>query len=89
MSQKNILTLLNPELFEVIWHIGRQADENGFNAYVVGGVVRDLFLKKKNIKDVDVVVEGDVVNFTQQLAKYFKAESVVHPEFRTATLFLN
>ena len=43
----------------------------GTEAYLVGGYVRDIFLKR-NSKDIDVVVLGDGIEF----AKTFKIMSV-------------
>ncbi|MBF0479264.1 MAG: CCA tRNA nucleotidyltransferase [Candidatus Omnitrophica bacterium] len=87
MSKNNLLSRLDSEMFEAVWQIGRQADQKNLRAYVVGGVVRDLLLRKQKVFDVDVVIEGDVIDFARELAVFFKAESVLHPEFRTATLF--
>ena len=42
----------------------------GYNAYVVGGFVRDLLLKFDNL-DIDVVIEGDGIKFAQEYAKQF------------------
>jgi tRNA nucleotidyltransferase/poly(A) polymerase len=39
----------------------------GLHMYVVGGFVRDLFLRKNTSKDIDVVVVGDAL----QVAKAY------------------
>ncbi|RME10532.1 MAG: CBS domain-containing protein, partial [Aquificota bacterium] len=48
--------------------IGERASELGYRVYLVGGVVRDL-LMKRNIWDMDFVVEGDAVKLAERLAE--------------------
>ena len=57
----------------------------GYNAYVVGGFVRDLFLKFHNL-DIDVVIEGDGIKFALEYAKQFEARVRTHSKFKTAVL---
>ncbi|WP_028991917.1 CCA tRNA nucleotidyltransferase [Thermoanaerobacter thermocopriae] len=54
-------------------------------SYIVGGVVRDFLLGVKNL-DIDVVVEGDGIEFAYILLSYLKGDIVVYEAFRTATL---
>ncbi len=42
--------------------------ENGLEAYVIGGYVRDLILDR-DVKDIDVVVVGDGIDLAHALAK--------------------
>jgi tRNA nucleotidyltransferase (CCA-adding enzyme) len=65
--------------------IGEKADELSFQAYAVGGFVRDLLLRAENF-DIDVVVEGDAIRLAQALAQEKKCELKVHTKFGTATL---
>ncbi len=62
----------------------------GFNAYLIGGVVRDLILKRP-IFDLDIVVESDAILFAQELVTFTKGEIVcVQENLRTAkVLFEN
>ncbi len=46
--------------------MSKVADQMGYEAYVVGGFVRDIFLKRDN-KDIDVVVIGSGVDFAQKI----------------------
>ena len=55
------------------------------SAYVVGGVVRDILLKKKNC-DLDVSIEGNAIALAKTLAKRTKAQLTVHKQFKTASL---
>lgn len=45
----------------------RAADLYGFKIYLIGGIVRDLFLNKE-IFDIDITVEGDAKAFCHKLA---------------------
>jgi tRNA nucleotidyltransferase (CCA-adding enzyme) len=67
--------------------VGREADAAGVRAFLVGGVVRDLFLKRASV-DVDVVVEGDGHAFARRLAGVFGVEPLLHQQFKTAVLKL-
>jgi len=64
---------------------GREASELGQELYIVGGVVRDLFLSRANF-DFDLVVEGDAIKLAQKLAKNSQAKLRVHSRFGTAKL---
>ena len=57
--------LLNNPIFE---HISKISTELSMDTYVVGGYVRDLFLKKDN-KDIDIVTVGDGVELANAVAK--------------------
>lgn len=48
--------------------ISETADELGLECYVVGGYVRDIFLKRHS-KDIDVVVVGSGIEIAQTLVK--------------------
>jgi tRNA nucleotidyltransferase (CCA-adding enzyme) len=89
VRKKNIAFLLEerlpPRVIEILKAIGQVADTLGFNAYVVGGFVRDLFLKFDNL-DVDVVIEGDGIKFAQEFAKLHPVHVRTHSKFKTAVL---
>ena len=52
--------------------------------YLVGGVVRDLFLDRP-VVDFDLVIEGDGAKFAKHLANNIGGEIVIHSAFGTAT----
>jgi len=64
---------------------GREASELGLVLYIVGGVVRDLFLGRANF-DFDLVVEGDAISLARRLANDSQAKLTTHPRFGTAKL---
>ena len=57
----------------------------GYKLYIVGGLVRDLFLERTNL-DLDLVVEGDAINLAQEMARTWQGKLTTHPRFGTAKL---
>lgn len=91
---RNVTSILSQrlpkEIFSLLQFIGLTADKTGFNAYVVGGFVRDLLLHiNKNELDIDIVVEGDGVYFAKELAKALNAKISPHEKFKTAVITLS
>ncbi|MDZ4242095.1 MAG: hypothetical protein U1D99_04630 [Candidatus Omnitrophota bacterium] len=64
---------------------GRIARKNGFAAYLVGGCVRDDILKHE-VKDLDIVVEGDARQVGRELARDIHGHLTAYPQFLTATV---
>lgn len=85
MMMKNYLSRVDKRILKVIRDIGRAADRQGLRAYIVGGIVRDIILGRKNF-DIDIVVEGPAIPFAQSVAKATGAKVTVYPQFGTATL---
>lgn len=64
--------------------VGKAADRSGLEAYVVGGYVRDVLLKRKS-KDIDFVCVGSGIKWAQQVAEDLgKAKLSVYKNFGTA-----
>jgi poly(A) polymerase len=63
-------TLLQNPVFQLL---AQTAQEMHFPAYVVGGFVRDLILKRPS-KDIDVVCVGSGIEFAERVAKNYKKE---------------
>lgn len=74
---KNVVTLLK--------EFGDIADSLGYGIYLVGGLVRDIFLKFENL-DVDVVIEGNGIRFAREFAKNHPVRVRSHQKFGTAVL---
>lgn len=69
--------------------IGKIADENYFEVYVVGGYVRDLILGEED-KDIDIMIAGDGIKFSKIAAREFgKEPDAVYKNFETALLKLD
>lgn len=76
---------LPPPVLALAKIAGREASELGQKLYVVGGVVRDLFLGRANF-DYDLVVEGDAIQLARKIAKGSQAKLTIHSHFGTAKL---
>ena len=63
------------------------SESTGLDAYLVGGFVRDLILRRKNY-DLDITVEGPGIDFAQAFARKAGGRLVSHRRFGTATVFL-
>lgn len=72
-------------IMETLVRLGETASHLGCNAYVVGGFVRDLFLYRKN-EDIDVVIEGNGIEFAKTFARAFGARTHTHHKFGTAVI---
>jgi tRNA nucleotidyltransferase (CCA-adding enzyme) len=82
-----IETQLPSELVQFLQLSGRAAAQMGHKLYLVGGVVRDLLLERSNT-DLDLVIEGDAIDFAVELAKSLNAKVIAHSHFRTAKIKL-
>jgi tRNA nucleotidyltransferase (CCA-adding enzyme) len=72
---------------ETLKAVGEIADESGFPVYLVGGIVRDLFLRVENL-DVDIVVEGDGIVFAGMIVRKLGGRMRTHQKFGTAVVVL-
>ena len=87
---KSHITIQDP----ILKRIGALADKERISAHVVGGYVRDLLLGKpqggKQVKDIDIVVIGNGVEFGEKVAKELNRPNLVTFEkFGTAMLQLD
>lgn len=75
---------LSPDIFTLLTNIGEAASDAEIPVYLIGGIVRDVLLKKPN-DDIDIVVEGDGIQFAQDLCANYGGEMIEHGQFGTAT----
>ncbi len=74
------------KVMRLLQEMGQVAEEMGFSAYLVGGSVRDLFLRHDNL-DLDVVIEGDGGAFVKRFAQGRDDLKVrIHKKFNTGKL---
>ena len=73
------MPLSNP----IFRRIGRLADEQGVRAFVVGGYVRDYYLRRPST-DIDVVVVGSGIALAEALGRELHARVSVFKTFGTA-----
>ncbi len=76
---------LPARILEVLENCGQVAEQIGMNAYLVGGMIRDLLLHRDNM-DVDIVVEGDGIKFADTFAQKYGCQVAAHRRFGTARL---
>jgi tRNA nucleotidyltransferase (CCA-adding enzyme) len=89
-SRKKIITSLMQErlpkrILDLLTALGDTGDRCGMKVYVVGGFVRDLLLRQDNL-DIDVVVEGDGIEFSEMIAKDISCRVRSHSKFGTAVV---
>jgi tRNA nucleotidyltransferase (CCA-adding enzyme) len=70
---------LSKEVVEILKSHGPHGHKMGYQAYLVGGSVRDLFLRSKNL-DLDVVVEGDAEMFAKELRQNRRRAEGAHSQ---------
>jgi poly(A) polymerase len=73
---------LGHPVFKLLAEIARK---NQIEAYVIGGFVRDLFLKRPS-KDIDIVVLGNGIEFAELAGRQFNTKVNVFKNFGTAML---
>ena len=76
---------ISPHIHRLLQEIGMFGEETHRPVYVVGGFVRDLLIERENL-DIDIVVEGDAVDFACQLAKMWEGQVQPHHQFKTAAI---
>lgn len=71
---------------KVFKSISECADELGFETYVIGGYVRDVILKRKEPKDIDIVCVGSGIELAKKVAQklHGKPQVQVFKNFGTA-----
>ena len=72
---------------ELLTTIGRIAEEHDGRAFLVGGLVRDLWRGTPIVRrDLDIVIEGDGVAVARRLARTVGGSVVEHRRFLTASI---
>jgi len=88
-KRKNIVGIVKEQLpreaIRTLKEMGELAESLHFKAYAVGGFVRDLLLRHPNL-DVDVVIEGDGIEFARAFAEEHSVRVRAHKKFNTAVL---
>ncbi|MCE5299973.1 MAG: CBS domain-containing protein [Spirochaetia bacterium] len=78
---------MSPETLALVRRIGEYADKKHMPAYLVGGMVRDMFLNVKDL-DIDITVEGDGMEFARSLADNLGAAYKGFDRFKTGKIFM-
>ena len=70
---------------DVFKKIAKLADELNIPVYVIGGFVRDKLLDRTDKKDIDIVVQGNGIDFARKLAKALGIKKVsIYKTYGTA-----
>jgi tRNA nucleotidyltransferase (CCA-adding enzyme) len=80
-----IMEQLPHEIIRMLKELGKLAERMKFKAYAVGGFTRDLLLRRPNL-DIDIVVEGDGIEFARAFAAEHGIRARCHKKFNTAVL---
>lgn len=78
----NLSKYLSHKIFSIL---SETADELNLECYVIGGYVRDLFLRRPS-KDIDIVAVGSGIALAQATAKKLGTKVHVYKNFGTAQL---
>lgn len=88
-KRKNIYSVLAEQMpksmITMLKEFGLLARSLGYRAYAVGGFVRDILLRRANF-DLDIVVEGNAIEFARAFSEKHKVKVKLHRKFSTAML---
>jgi len=76
---------VSEKIQRLLWQAGKVANKMGYRAFIVGGFVRDLLLGIENL-DIDLVIEGNGIDFAIQFADEVAGKVKTHKDFGTAVL---
>jgi len=85
---KDLLNKLPGTHLDILASAGEIADNYGHKCYLVGGIVRDLVLGRPNI-DIDLLIEGNGIEFAHHLAISLQGRVIENERFRTAKIVLH
>jgi tRNA nucleotidyltransferase (CCA-adding enzyme) len=87
--RKNVANVMAEQLprpvYGILQDLGKVAESVGYKTYAVGGFIRDLLLRRPNL-DIDIVVEGDGIEFAKEFAARHGLRVRPHKKFGTAVL---
>ncbi len=92
-ARKKVISKLIEDRFperirKLLLECGRVGDELGYMVFAVGGFVRDLLMRVENY-DIDLVVEGDGIQFAEAFEKRFPCRIRTHKKFGTAIILFS
>ncbi len=92
LSRRHVARLLEIRLpvrvRQLLLDLSQVAAAQQMAVYAVGGFVRDLLLNQKNL-DVDIVVEGNAIEFARVFAQQFNCRVRSHEKFITAVIIFS
>ncbi len=88
LDSNSISEILGGASARLINEIAQRAQTRDLTLFLVGGVIRDLLLKRRNL-DLDFVLESDAIAFAAALAADYGGALQSHKPFGTATWTLD
>src|SRR5882672_9924440 len=85
--KQDLLSLLDEQSLNLVKAAGALAASRREKAYIVGGPVRDLLLKKQ-VLDLDIVVEGKAMDVAKAFAASSRGKAICYPGFKTSAVTL-
>lgn len=76
---------LSNDMLDLLRKIGAVADRLKYDAYAVGGFVRDIMLRRET-DDIDIAIEGDGIQFAREFAQEHGCRYRSHRKFGTAVI---
>ncbi|MGL1862359.1 MAG: CBS domain-containing protein [Pseudodesulfovibrio sp.] len=90
--ERNISSMVNnrlpQDMLDLLKVAGDLGNDMGCEIYAVGGFVRDILLGRPNL-DLDLVVEGDGIEYAKELVKKLGGRVKAHTKFKTAVAILD
>ena len=87
MSNISELLQQNPGHFRILSVAGEIGEKENIPTFVVGGYIRDLLLSRKSKPDIDIMVEGDALEYAKKLSKALQLGKVIeYGQFNTALI---
>ncbi len=86
-NYEQIIEFFPPDVKGILKAVSGISKSLKANTYLVGGIVRDALLGIPNY-DIDIVVEGDGIEFGRKLADRLGAKLETHQKFGTSVLVL-
>lgn len=83
ISRAAMVNVLGEATAGLIGWVGAQIARHDLRGYLVGGVVRDLLLERRNL-DLDFVLDGDAIAFASRLQAEHGGRLQTHAAFGTA-----
>ncbi|MEG0874888.1 MAG: CBS domain-containing protein [Clostridiales bacterium] len=88
----NVLQKLKNSLpentYRILGEIASLADRKGCRVFLVGGLVRDMLLETSS-SDLDIVVEGDGIEFARVVAEVYNGQLTAYERFGTANVVID
>jgi tRNA nucleotidyltransferase (CCA-adding enzyme) len=89
LKKRQVARLLREQLpspiLALLQALGKVGEDLEVGVFIVGGFVRDLLLRQRNL-DLDLVVEGDGIAFASEYARRYGCRIRTHRKFGTAVI---